>query len=218
MYVTPAILPKSFEELQDKLELLQGVQGHVQVDLCDGIIGKEHTWMPIEGSRLPEGFEYEIDLMVKDWKTPLHILVEAGVKRFVMHMDSFSPVDTIDLLSIAKDKGLEIGISVSNDKDVHVHKSLVQGFQEKWRNVFIQVMGIATIGIQGQPLDKTVPERIAFLKQVFPTIPLQVDGGMNNLTIPLVVMKGADGAVVGSYLFKNNDPKEALKELTGAAK
>jgi hypothetical protein len=90
MYITPAILPKSFDELVTKLDLLQGLTGRVQIDLCDGIIGKERTWMPVEGSRLPEGFEYEFDLMVKEWKTPLLCLVEAGVKRFVMHMDTFS--------------------------------------------------------------------------------------------------------------------------------
>jgi pentose-5-phosphate-3-epimerase len=151
--------------------------------------------------------------MVKEWKTPLLCLVEAGVKRFVMHMDSFSPVDTIDLLSIAHDRGLEIGIAVSNTKDVHFHKHVIQTIQEKWRRVFIQVMGIETIGIQGQPLDHTAPERVATLKGIFATIPIQVDGAMNAITVPLMNMKGADGVVVGSYLFSDGKPKETLEAL-----
>jgi ribulose-phosphate 3-epimerase len=213
MQITPAILPKSFEELTDKLEQLQGLSERVQIDLCDGILGKEHTWMPVEGSRLPDGFEYEFDLMVKDWKTPFLILLDAGVRRFVMHMDTFSPVDTIDLLALAKDKGVAVGIALSNDKDIHIHKQVIKDFQEHYRNVFIQVMGIRTIGIQGQPLDQTVPERVKELRSLFPTFFIQVDGSMNATTIPLMKDRGANCAVVGSYLFKDGDVKGTLGQL-----
>ena len=42
---------------------------------------------------------------------------------------------------------------------------------------------------------------------------IEVDGGINNETAPLVKEAGADMIVVGSYLVKQPDLSQAIKEL-----
>lgn len=213
MVVTPAILPKSKDELTEKLEQLAGLTARVQIDFCDGILGKEITWLPQDSDTLPSGFEYELDLMVKDWKTFYLWGIENGARRIIVHVDEFSPVDIIDLVAIAHDKGVTLGVAISNTKDVDFHATMLQNIEAHHRDVFIQVMGIDTIGIQGQPFASSVLERISRLHEQFPTLSIQVDGGMNNETAKMVKDSGADTAVVGSYLFKEGNPAETLASL-----
>src|SRR3989338_7620319 len=42
--IIPAILPKNYEELKNKIALVRGVALVVQVDICDGIFVKSVTW------------------------------------------------------------------------------------------------------------------------------------------------------------------------------
>ena len=42
---------------------------------------------------------------------------------------------------------------------------------------------------------------------------IEVDGGINFLTAPLVIEKGVDVMVVGSYLFNSDDMKESVNSL-----
>ena len=53
--IIPAILPKNYEDLKDKIALVRGVVPIVQIDICDGIFVKNMTWPfiipPLEISR-----------------------------------------------------------------------------------------------------------------------------------------------------------------------
>ena len=42
--IIPAILPKNYEDLKNKIALVRGVVPIVQVDICDGIFVKTATW------------------------------------------------------------------------------------------------------------------------------------------------------------------------------
>jgi hypothetical protein len=42
--IVPAILPKSFAELEEKLPLVSGIVPCVQIDLCDGRFVQSTTW------------------------------------------------------------------------------------------------------------------------------------------------------------------------------
>ena len=81
MQVTPAILPKSFEEISDKLDRLSGFAIRIQIDLCDGKMGRELTWLPEGNEVLPnkDTIEYECDLMVIDWRTYVPRVLSLGM-------------------------------------------------------------------------------------------------------------------------------------------
>ncbi len=46
--ITPAVLPKNYEDLKNKISLVRGLAPVVQVDICDGVFVKNITW-PFEG-------------------------------------------------------------------------------------------------------------------------------------------------------------------------
>lgn len=218
MIITPAILPKTFEELTHKLFMLEGLCDLVQIDLCDGVFGLEKTWLPYKSDEeLLSGFSYEFDLMVKDWSKFLPRVIALGAKRVILHVDDFSDDDIDEAIEMVRPHLVYLGLSVSNDKNVPAFAALVKRVDHSYSKVFIQVMGIKTIGAQGQPFDGGVPRRIEYLKDACRHIEIQVDGSMNPETILMVRNRGASCAVVGSYLFSHSathkDVKKVLQRL-----
>ncbi len=217
MIITPAILPHNFDQLIDKLFMLEGLCERVQIDLCDGIFGLEKTWLPYNDEELLTGFSYEFDLMVKDWRKFLSRVITLGATRVILHVDDFSDDDVAEAVEMVRPHLIYLGLSVSNTKNVPAFAALVRSTANSYSKVFIQVMGIQHIGAQGQPFDESVPKRVEYLHDVCKNIEIQVDGSMNPETILRVRNRGAMCAVVGSYLFahraKHDDVKKTLQKL-----
>lgn len=217
MIITPAILPKTYDELAHKLFMLEGLADVVQIDLCDGVFGLEKTWLPYREKELLHGFSYEFDLMVKDWRKYLMRVIALGAKRVVLHVDTFSDDDIAEAIAIVKPHLIYLGLCVSNDKNVPAFVSLVKRVDAVYSKVFIQIMGIKNIGAQGQPFDDPVLRRIEFVHDACRNIEIQVDGSMNPETILKVKNRGATCAIVGSYVFghgaTHKDIRKTLRRL-----
>jgi ribulose-phosphate 3-epimerase len=82
---------------------------------------------------------------------------------------------------------------------------------------FVQFMGIAKIGFQGQPFDQNVLHQIHWLKRELPNMPIAVDGGINRDTAQLVVDAGATKVVVGHDILESSNPLEEVRELRSIA-
>ncbi len=203
MIITPAILPKTYDELAHKLFMLEGLADVVQIDLCDGVFGLEKTWLPYREKELLHGFSYEFDLMVKDWRKYLKRVISLGATRVVLHVDDFSEDDIAEAIALVRGRLVYLGLCVSNDKNVPDFASLVKRVSGVYSKIFIQVMGIKHIGAQGQPFDEGVPRRVEYLHDTCRGIEIQVDGSMNPETMLIVKKRGVTCAVVGSYLFKH---------------
>ena len=57
------------------------------------------------------------------------------------------------------------------------------------------------MGFGGQELMEGVFEKVRSLRQAFPSLDIQVDGGINSKTAALAVMAGANILVAGSAIF-----------------
>ncbi len=213
MIITPAILPHSYEEILEKLSRVENIAHRVQIDLCDGVMGRERTWLPEGTEVLPPGFSYEFDIMLNDWKLYMMHAITIGATRIVMHADRFSDEDIETLISIAGPRSVEIGVAVSNDTSLDVHAEMIRKIKATYGKVFIQVMGIRNIGEQGQIFDSECVERTKALKQQFGDISIQIDGGITPETAQLVANAGAEIVVAGSYIFGGEDAGGAFSRL-----
>lgn len=214
MNITPAVLPHSFDEITEKLSRVEGLATKVQIDLCDGIFGREKTWLPEGTEALPEGFVYEFDVMLNDWKLYTMHAITIGAKYIVAHVDRFSDEDIETLISIIGPRMVTLGVAVSNDKSLEFHAEMIRKVRTLYPSMFIQVMGIRNVGEQGQVFDEESIERVRALKQQFGDVAIQVDGGMTPETAAKVVGAGAETVVVGSYIFGGEDVGGAIERLS----
>ena len=72
-------------------------------------------------------------------------------------------------------------------------------------------------GFGGQPFIRHSVEKVARLRRMIDESGskalISVDGGVNEVTAPLLAEAGADILVAGSYVFKASDPKAAIESL-----
>lgn len=216
--IIPALMPKSIEDLREKASLVRGLVGTIQVDVMDGKFVPSVDWpfhladktpfqKIVEGNnRLPlfEELAYEADLMIQRPEESMQQWIHAGFTRIVIHIESTEQISNI----LDQWKGLaEIGISINNDtpqSELYYVASRVD---------FIQFMGIAKIGYQGNPFDDRVLLNISALRNLYPDIIISVDGSVNLETAPSLITAGANRLVIGSAIWESGNIIRAIKKF-----
>ncbi len=218
MEIIPAILPRSFNEIEDKTLLVKGLAKIVQIDICDGKFTASTTW-PYKkkdtnfediihenrGMPLWEDIDYEFDLMIQDpTEHDARQWLSAGALRIVLHVESST--DLTPVISILH--GLvEIGLSLNVGTPVDVI--------EKYKDTisYIQFMGITKVGFQGQAFDTRVLAKIKEAREKYPKLPIQVDGGVSLATAEEIKTAGAHRLVVGSAFFESDNPQATMQRF-----
>lgn len=233
--VIPAIIPESFEDLKEKMSLVDGITKIVQIDACDGKFVPSKSW-PYSGDSDGEfrniteevvGFpfwkslDFEVDLMVSHPENVVEDWIRAGVRRVVLHIESSNHIK--DLLKGMREKygwwgdtpltiefGVALGMNTSIDK---VFEYLDPNSEGRSLADFIQFMGIREIGFQGQFLDDRIFGRIRELRQAYPDAIISVDGGVNLENASDLVEAGVNRLVSGSAIYESGDIKGAIQKL-----
>jgi ribulose-phosphate 3-epimerase len=215
--IIPAILPKDFNELEEKIGLVQGFVKTVQIDVCDGQFVPNATWpyrkhdetfdkIIHEERGLPawEKLDFEIDLMI-NIKKPEDIQnwVLAGASRIIIHVESKGDIAEAIILA----SPLEVGLAL----DIETPIDVIEQYKD-WIK-FIQCMGIDHIGFQGQAFDAKVIEKVKSIKARYPELLVSIDGGVSLDTAPLLIAAGADRLVVGSAIFDSENAIDAVQKF-----
>lgn len=218
MEIIPAILPKNFREIEEKIELITGLSPLVQVDICDGKFVPSITWpywkqdenfesILREERGMPEWeqINYEFDLMIDNPTVDdARKWLSAGAERIVLHHESSK--DLTPVLDVLK--GLvEIGIAISQTANVEDLNKYVDKIQ------FVQVMGIRKAGFQGQKFEPNTVDKVKEVKAAFPELKVQVDGGVTLETAPLLQHAGVDRLVVGSAIFHSENIVDTYEDF-----
>jgi ribulose-phosphate 3-epimerase len=212
-HILPAVIPHTEAELRATLARLSFARA-IQIDVVDGSFAAPASW-PYDPSGSPMDiadaltpFDVEVDLMAY---RPIEAAYEwhrAGVNRFVFHIETLENASM--LASFKAETGVVVGCSLSNDTPL----SALQSFHDTAD--FIQLMGIAHIGVQHEPFDERVLTRIHEVKQQYPSVSITVDGSVNQDTIMQLRDAGADRFAVGSAILTASDPEAAYRELQNA--
>ncbi|MFA6158097.1 MAG: hypothetical protein WC763_00510 [Candidatus Paceibacterota bacterium] len=227
--IIPAILPKSYAELEEKLELIAAHAPVVQVDVCDGGYTSSRTWPYLKGDHddifqdiidqnraLPhwEDANIEFDLMTKYVQGKIPDFISAGASRIVVHRASVTDEELEGILADFGKKSeelgpfdIELGIALDSTADAGIVAGIVEQIH------FVQVMGIAKVGHQGQPFDPRSLALISALRLAHPNLVISVDGGVSLETGRMLVDAGADRLVVGSALFASHNILETLQQF-----
>ncbi len=221
--VVPAIIASDFDDLTAQIGQVKNVVDFVQVDIMDGQFAPEKTW-PYAGDNgeyaglvgESEGLPYwkevnvELDMMVVRPADSLEDWVHAGVRRFIIHIESDVDypklVTDIRAMSGGDDSffytevGLALVPSTPNEK--------LYPFLEEAD--FVQFMGNDRIGYHGVELDEAVYDKIKDVRARYPELPIAVDIGVDEETAPKLVVAGATRLVSGSAIFDADKPKETI--------
>lgn len=214
MKVVPSLPAHSFDELNALAGAVVGDVTELQVDIVDGKFVHAVSWPFTESEPLAElrklknfthDFSIEVDCMVMKPERYLNLFVELGVSRVIMHMRSTEVYERI--IEHARTHGYKVGIAFTNDVPFEEYAALIPKID------FVQVMGIAVVGAQGQPFDERTLETVSHLRSVFPELEIAVDGSVNKETIVPLKEAGVTRFAPGSAIAKQEDPKAAYHQL-----
>ena len=224
--IVPAVLVRSFKDLQESLERIKGAAPIVQIDVVDGIFASTTTWpykdqahfdhivAGDEGMPLWENFDYEFDLMLANPAEDVLQYVEVGATRIVLHARSAQVEEALAQLQPAR-QNVELPVQVGIALQANATPDDLREFENQFD--YIQVMGIEHLGVQGQVLSHSALACIKALRQAHPDKTIQIDGGVRVDNAAMLARAGANRLVAGSAIFAAEDPLVALEMLRRAA-
>lgn len=207
--IVPAIIPKSQAQIESLLDKLN-FSTEVHVDVVDGKFVPFLSWpyepkgSPVDIKKSTDHFTLEVDLMVNSPLAVAEDWLMAGADMLVFHTESISLSDFKNFVHGAP---ASVGISALNDTPLDTLLPYIELAD------YVQVMGIAKIGAQGQPFDVRGLERIINIKNTFPNKLISVDGSVNFETITNLRQVGIGRLIVGSAIVSATEPYEAYSEL-----
>ena len=216
--IIPAILPISFEDLEEKLALVKGAFKSVHVDVSDGRFtpnltfpfrpeDKEHfERIKKEEEGLPfwQNFDFELHCMTETPGRYVEEWVRAGASRIIAHIET---VTDFPLLKREVGDLTELGLAVLYDTPLEKIDPYIDEIQS------VQLMSIAKVGYQGQNFEEGIYERITMLRQKYPELTISVDGGVNLENTPKLIKAGANRLVVGSAIFESENIAETIEDF-----
>src|SRR6056297_621812 len=208
--IIPAIISRDVDSLCRSAEQLTCTP-KLQLDMVDGTYAAAATWPyqppgePTEVQSVLERYDVQVDLMAVDPLQMAEAWVRAGAKELVIHLESIADLDPIKALRQRYQVPLLLAGGDSVEPAAYLaHRTDIDG---------VQVMGISTIGQQGQPLSPHAVARVRALREADASLPIQVDGSVNASTIDALFAAGATDFVVGSAIVGATDPRAAYHAL-----
>ncbi len=220
--IIPAILPRDFRELEEKISMVKDFVNTIQIDICDGQFTRIPTWpykkkdemfrkMISQEEGLPgwDKVNFEFDLMVNMPEEVVTEWVSIGAHRIILHLESKGDIKK----AIDDIKGkVEIGLALNMETSIDSIDSYIDDISS------VQLMGIDNIGFQGQQFDEKVLERVVEVRMKYPDLTITVDGGVSLETAPKLVLAGANRLIVGSAIFESDNYIEAIQKFKGINK
>ena len=140
--VIPAIMPDSFNDLNEKYAQVKDFVSIVQIDVMDGkfVPSKNFPYIQNDENNLSQiDFDFEVDLMVSNPENFIESWVKAGAKRIIIHIESVERIEDV-FLKVPSD--IETGIALNTTTPNEKIYPLIEKIN------FVQFMGIEKIGYQ----------------------------------------------------------------------
>lgn len=205
--VIPAILVKSREELIRRVGLVRGLVKEIQIDVMDGRFVPNKT-LGIEDLLALPGLQgtlrYEFHWMVQDpqgWISRIK-----GPHMHLVHVETLSESSFRDVLREVKKGGGRLGLAINPDTPIES----LEPYAPKAERILVMTV---RPGFSGQSYMKEMEGRIKELRKRFPSMDIEVDGGVNLDTIGGAYRSGANLLAAASAVFSSPDIKGAIEGL-----
>ena len=210
--IAPSILSADFARLADEIATIESAGVNiVHLDVMDGHFVPNLTIGPpvIAKLRKYSRLVFDCHLMICNPDRYVEAFAEAGANNITFHIEAAA--DPQRIVAKIHDLGCTAGITLNPETPVEAIAKVAP---------LCEMVLVMTVhpGFGGQ---KFMPEAarkvIAVRKMVGPDIRVEVDGGIDVHTTPIVVSYGADTLVAGNAIFGQGDRVAAIEAIRKAA-
>ena len=210
--IVPSILSADLTRLGEQVRVAdEGGADRIQVDVMDGHFVPNLTFGPgvVEAVRSVTDLPIEAHLMVAQPDLFLQQFVRAGATVIIVQVEATSSL--YRTVMRIKDLNIKAGVAINPATSVEALREIAP---------YIDMVNVMTVepGFGGQDFIPSSPEKIRRLRSVAPSVEIEVDGGIDVETAPLVVAAGATVLVAGSAVYAHKQGVgTAIKALRDSA-
>jgi len=183
----------------------------VQIDISDGKFTPAHTFHDTEKfnefcDEINFSKKIEVHLMVEHPDDYISGWLSVGVKRVIIHGESVhKKAELMEYKKKCESFGAELGIALNPDTKIEDKEDLLMDVN------FVQVLAVHPGFSEQKQLDMS--EKIRLLRERFPHVTIEVDGGVNEITASVLKSLGVDIVVSVSYILEGKDPLKQYQTL-----
>jgi ribulose-phosphate 3-epimerase len=214
--IAPSILSADFTRIADAVKIAEDAGADlIHVDVMDGHFVSNLTLGPALVVALKDKTTLPLDvhLMVENPGLFIPLFQEAGADWISIHIEA--SVHLHQDISSIKEKGQRAGLVLNPATPIHLMNEIIQDLD------FVLLMTVNP-GWGGQGFIESCHKKIKHLKNWLTgqklEIPIQVDGGIKLDNLKEIIQDGADIIVMGSGIYKEEDPSKVIKTIKSLVK
>ena len=207
--IAPSLLAADFSRLTEEVKAIENTKAKwLHLDVMDGNFVPNISFGAdiIKAIRKNSNLYFDAHLMIENPEWYIDTIADAGVESISIHVEATKHLDRA--LQLIKNRGLRAGVAINPATDI----AFLDNIYEKLDLILVMTVNP---GFGGQKFLTQMLEKIKKIRNKFPHIDIQVDGGINNETAKLVIEAGANVLVAGSYVFSGNYAEKVNSLLDG---
>ena len=214
--LSPSILSADFTRLGEEIgAVLSAGAEYIHVDVMDGLfVPNISIGVPVVKSirkAFPDAF-LDVHLMIERPVRYVDAFCKAGASHLTFHVEADTPENITAALARTRENGVRTGLSVKP-------KTPASALEPWLGQLDMALVMTVEPGFGGQKFMADMMPKVsqvrAMLDAVNPDCDVEVDGGVDPHTAPVVLSAGANVLVAGSAIFGHEDMAGIMAQLRG---
>ena len=205
--LSPSILASDFMNMGADIKAIErGGAQYVHIDVMDGHFVPNINFGPgvVSAIRPITNLVLDVHLMISEPEKYVDAFLEAGSDIITVHTECNPDIDMLSRK--IREYGKKIAVSVNPATDI----SVIEKYADKID--MILVMSVNP-GFGAQSFIESSLDKIKALRDKYPQIDIEVDGGIKLNNVDKVIDAGANIIVAGSAVFGSENVEESTQEF-----
>ncbi len=193
--IVPSILSADVGRLEEQVKEAESAGAdRIQVDVMDGHFVPNLTFGPLVVKAVREATSLPIEAHLMVERPEIFLEAFAGAGATLIEVQVEATTSLYRAIQTIKELGAKAGVAINPGTPVEDLREILP---------YIDLVNVMTVepGFGGQKFIPHSPEKIRRLRALSSDIEIEVDGGIDAKTAPLVVAAGASVLVAGNSVY-----------------